>query len=93
MKTILVSLLALGISLLAGTAAATDVAHGQQLQQKNCMGCHDNNIYTRKERKITSLDGLHKQIHRCDQSLGLTWFDEDVDDVAAYLNQNFYHFK
>ncbi len=26
-------------------------------------------------------------------TLGLKWFDEEIDDVTAYLNKTFYQFK
>jgi cytochrome c len=93
MKTIAKTLLIAGLTLLAAPAIAADPVHGRELQEANCMSCHDNGMYTRKDRKITSPDGLEKQVRRCELSLGLQWFDEDVTDVAAYLNQNFYQFK
>lgn len=93
MKTFAITLLAASISLLTTSASAADPAHGRQLQEANCMSCHDNSVYTRKDRKVTSLDGLQKQVRRCELTLGLQWFDEDVDDVTTHLNQNFYQFK
>jgi cytochrome c553 len=88
-KLLLMILLA-GASTLAGAA---DIAHGKALQQENCMSCHGNAVYTREDRKITSLAGLEKQVRRCELSLGLKWFDEEVADVVAYLNDAFYKFK
>ncbi len=93
MQRALLTGLILCLSLPALPALAADVAHGGQLQQENCMSCHDDGIYTRANRKVTSLDGLQKQVRRCELTLGLKWFDDDIDDVSAYLNQNFYHFK
>ena len=72
---------------------AADAGHGKTLQEKNCMGCHDDSIYTRKNRKVSSLHGLQKQVMRCELSLGLQWFDDDVADVTEYLNSSYYHFK
>ena len=72
---------------------AADVEHGKTLQQENCMKCHDDSIYTRNDRKINSRAMLDQQVRHCEQALGLQWFNEDVDDVAAYLNDNFYNFK
>ncbi len=72
---------------------AADPGHGKTLQQANCESCHDDGVYTRKDHKITSLAGLDKQVRRCELSLGLKWFDEDVDDVVSYLNESFYKFK
>jgi cytochrome c553 len=63
------------------------------LYQEHCLKCHGPEIYTRDDRKVTSLPGLHRQVQRCETALGLRWFDEDINDVAAYLNEQFYHFK
>jgi hypothetical protein len=42
---------------------------------------------------VKSRNGLTSQVRRCELSLGLKWFDEDVDNVAGYLNQQFYKFN
>ncbi len=73
-------------------AGAADIARGQSLVQQHCMACHDNGIYTRPNRRVTSLPGLQKQVRRCELSLGLKWFDDDINDVTAYLNDTFYKF-
>jgi mono/diheme cytochrome c family protein len=80
-------------ALAAGSLHAADVSHGKSLQQENCMRCHDDAMYTRDNRKVTSLGGLQKQVMRCEQSLGLQWFDDDVADVTQYLNATYYHYK
>ncbi len=72
---------------------AADISHGKSLQQENCMGCHDDGMYTRDNRRVNSMDSLQKQVTRCEQSLGLKWFDDDVSAVTDYLNTSFYHFK
>jgi hypothetical protein len=76
-----------------GPLYAADTGHGKSLQQKNCMSCHDDGMYTRDNRRVSSLDGLQKQVMRCEQSLGLKWFDDDVTAVTEYLNTSYYHFK
>jgi cytochrome c553 len=81
------------LCLAAASAHAADVAHGKQLQTGNCMSCHDDSVYTRADHKITTLDGLQKQVRRCELTLELQWFDDDIDDVAAYLNQTYYKFR
>jgi len=72
---------------------AADISHGKSLQQKNCMGCHDDGMYTRENRRVSSLDGLEKQVRRCEMALGLKWFDEDVAAVTEYLNTTYYNYK
>lgn len=93
MKTRHITLLALVLAAGAGPALAADIANGKQLQQENCRSCHDDGMYTRENRKVTTPDGLMKQVRRCESTLGLQWFDEDINDVAAYLNESFYKFR
>ncbi|MCB1752891.1 MAG: cytochrome c [Gammaproteobacteria bacterium] len=76
----------------SGPLWAFDLAAGKQLVNENCYSCHGSEVYTRKNRMVTSRSGLTKQVKRCELSLGLTWFDEDVDNAAEYLNQQFYRF-
>lgn len=82
-----------GLAVLAGMptiARATDDA--ESLYQANCIRCHGSEIYTREDRKISSFEGLERQVQRCELSLGLQWFDENISDVAAYLNHHHYQF-
>ena len=74
-------------------SSAADAVHGGELVDKNCYSCHGNEIYTRQDRRVQSLDGLHKQVRRCELALGLRWFDSDIEDASLYLNENFYKFK
>ena len=90
----------LNIFLLAGVigsgsaiAQATDLKAGQSLHDANCQKCHDSSVYTRADRKVTSLDGLRKQVKRCELSQDLTWFDDQTEDVVQYLNSSYYKFK
>ncbi len=72
---------------------AADIKEGKALVDKNCYNCHGTEIYTRKDRKVKSPDGLNKQVRRCELALGLNWFDEQLGSASAYLNEDFYHFK
>ena len=71
---------------------AADIEHGKTLKQKHCMSCHDDGVYTRSDRRVTTLQGLHKQVKRCELTLELKWFDDDVNAVAGHLNEMFYKF-
>ena len=78
---------------LSAGATAADIERGKSLKQQHCMTCHDDGVYTRPNRRVTTLAGLKNQVRRCELSLGLKWFDEDIDAVTAYLNQSYYKFK
>ncbi|MFN2308602.1 MAG: cytochrome c [Gammaproteobacteria bacterium] len=72
------------------SVSAADLQAGRLLHDEHCMKCHDSGVYTRDDRRVTSLDGLRKQVKRCELSLGLTWFDEQTEDVVQYLNDAYY---
>ena len=93
--------------LLLGTAAllssaplmASDVKRGEELHTNNCMSCHarmtggnGETLYTRSNRRVNSMAQLEAQVRRCESNLELKWFDEDIEAVVKYLNQNYYHF-
>ncbi len=90
----------LGLTLLTlpalGQAEAVD---GRSLHESTCMQCHaarfggdGSAIYTRADRRVTSREGLTRQVRRCEQMLGLTWFDDQIEATAEYLNKTYYHF-
>ena len=93
MKKTLITLITLCLVATSHAVLAADVKNGKKLQQKNCMKCHDDGMYTRDNRFIKKESSLRAQVQRCESTLDLTWFDEEVDDVTAYLNKSFYHFK
>lgn len=89
-------LLTLGLGCLLAAALPPTTARadtGAELHAKNCTSCHGDSVYTRKDHRVTSLAGLEKQVRRCELSLGLKWFDEEVNDVVNYLNTTYYKFK
>ena len=88
MKPIFAMLMALTTS----TLFAADLDNGDDLHFTHCTGCHDSSVYTRADRRVDSRERLGLQVRFCKDSLELTWFDEDVEDVAEYLNQTYYHF-
>lgn len=93
MKIFVLTGITLGLLSAASSLLAADIENGKKLVSEHCTKCHDQRVYTRPDRRITTLKGLNKQVRGCQMSQGLKWFDEDVDDVVAYLNQTYYHFK
>jgi len=87
------------ILICASSIASADVNAGKTLHQANCVSCHaamtggDGSVlYTRTDRRVSSANGLEKQIHRCQSSLELNWSAQQLQDVQQYLNANFYNF-
>ena len=73
--------------------SAADIENGKALHDANCKRCHQESIYTRENSLIHSYTELRERISQCELSAELTWFDEEIDDVTAYLNQAFYKFE
>jgi len=91
----IVRILTIGLATAIVTAPGyADNAEGiQSLYDKHCVACHGTEVYTRKDRKVTSVPALEKQVQRCETALGLRWFDEDIADMSRFLNERYYHFK
>ena len=66
---------------------------GEALLNKSCMTCHDRSVYSRANRIVKTPAQLAARIAGCNANTGAGWFPEDEQNVGAYLNQNFYHFK
>jgi hypothetical protein len=80
--------------------AAGDVAEGRKLvAEKQCETCHSSKtpsdakaVYTRKDRKVTSLGKLQAQVALCNSQLNLQMFPDEEEHVVAFLNAEYYHF-
>jgi mono/diheme cytochrome c family protein len=84
----------------AAPATKGDPKIGKALHDKSCTSCHismfggdGSTIYTRPDHKIKSAAQLAARISACNANSGAGWFPEDEAHVAAYLNQQYYHFK
>jgi cytochrome c5 len=73
-------------------AQAQDGESGKDLHDANCVACHGSEVYTRKDHRITDMDALNTQVARCENNLGLQWFEDQRDAVSNYLNDSYYHF-
>jgi hypothetical protein len=79
-------------ALISAPLALADTVDAQALVTDNCTRCHGSEVYTRENRRVNSLAALHTQVRMCEQNLGLTWFDNQIDAVTNLLNTQFYKF-
>ena len=102
MKTL--TALICGALLASGAHAAPfakgDPVKGKALHDKACVSCHagmfggdGSKIYTRADRKVKTPQQLSARIAACNANTGAGWFPQDEENVAAYLNQQYYKFK
>ncbi|MCK9386778.1 MAG: hypothetical protein M0Q22_00085 [Sulfuritalea sp.] len=82
-----------GVLLLAGCADAPkgDPVRGMEVH-KVCLNCHGTELYTSPTRKIKSLDALRRDVVRWGDYYAPAMSEQDVDDMTAYLNRDFYKF-
>jgi hypothetical protein len=73
-------------------AIRPDVAHGRGLYESACDKCHAQNVHWRDKRRATSWGTLVDEVTRWQRNAGQRWEKTDINDVAAYLNDRFYHF-
>ncbi len=76
----------------ATTATSAILRHGETAHKNHCYKCHTDQVYTREDRFVKSLDALSKQVVRCKDGSNIPWFDEDADAVVQFLNQKYYKF-
>ena len=72
---------------------ALDIENGQVLHDAHCTRCHQPDIYTREKRMVNSFSELQEQVRQCELMAELAWFDDEVEDVTAYLNESYYRFN
>jgi hypothetical protein len=76
-----------------------DAKLGEALAERDCVACHARRfdgdarrIYLRAERKVRTPAQLVAQISYCNAELGTRYFPDEEEHIAAYLNEQYYHF-
>lgn len=77
----------------ARAALPGDSAEGQRLHEANCSGCHDAGVYTRKERRVRSLDALKQQLQNCSHVAKTDFSPAETRNLLKFLNDRYYRFE
>lgn len=77
----------------AHAALLGDSTKGKRLHETNCTGCHDSGVYTRKDRRVKSLDALKGQLQGCGHMAKKEFSTTEQQDIVKYLNEQFYRFR
>ena len=88
-STAVLTLAALGI-VPTSLAGDFDAAH---FVQTKCTACHDSGVYTRPDRRVDSLARLESQVRMCDANLNTKLYDDEIESVVSYLNEQYYKFE
>ena len=86
--------LAIALLTFAGASfGAGDAANGETLfAASECLSCHGTEVFIAPDRKVKDLIALDAQVRLCDSNLNTNWFDTEIHDVVAYLNEQYYKF-
>jgi len=69
------------------------------MNDRQCDACHaqkwgnDGKDIYRPGQNITTIKQLRKKVNQCNTGLNLNLFPEEETDIAAWLNESYYHFK
>ena len=91
-KPVIALCLTFGLTSLAQARPVPDQGHGKRLYQTYCNACHDAQIHWRDKHLATDLHSLDLQVRHWQATLNLRWNEDDINDVAHYLNAVYYHF-
>jgi mono/diheme cytochrome c family protein len=82
----------LGVCCVAQAQRNVTPSRGELLYATHCNGCHSTQLHWRARKLATNWPRLKAEVDRWQKSAGLAWGDEEVTDVARYLNARYYHF-
>jgi mono/diheme cytochrome c family protein len=74
-------------------AAAQSAPRGQMLYDNHCIACHNQQVHWREQRLVTNWESLKHWVRHWQREGRLDWSDDEINDVAQYLNNLFYRFR
>lgn len=85
---------ALTIFLSFTTFACAEVEEGKVLfNEASCLDCHNHEDFGDEKSKLKMFKGIEARVQACQLSESDELFDDEVHDIAKYLNKEFYKFK
>lgn len=72
--------------------AAGDPVRGEKLHQ-DCLGCHGTELYVPPKARVKTLAALKKETERWNDRMNPKFTAQEVEDLVAWLNRDFYKFK
>jgi mono/diheme cytochrome c family protein len=88
----MLAFVSLGIYGPAHAQKAGEATRGELLYSTHCISCHSSQLHWRDNKVATNWVSLRSQVERWQKTSGLAWPDEDVTEVARYLNALYYRF-
>jgi mono/diheme cytochrome c family protein len=71
---------------------APDASRGELLYSTHCIACHTAQVHWRDKKLATNWESLKSQVRRWQNVLEQKWGEQDISEVARYLNTLHYHY-
>ena len=68
-------------------------ARGRLLYEAHCNACHSMQIHWREQKLVTDWKTLLAQVRHWQNIGGLGWNEDEIGDVAHYLDKYYYGYK
>jgi mono/diheme cytochrome c family protein len=95
-KSILITLLVLcglcGNSTRADVPPDRNASRAELLYTTHCIACHNAQVHWREKRLVTDWNSLQSEVRRWQAIAALAWSNEDIAEVAHYLNRLYYRY-
>jgi mono/diheme cytochrome c family protein len=75
-----------------GAQTGVEPDRGELLYTTHCVACHNARVHWRDKRLATNWKSLRAQVRRWQGVQKLRWKEEDIAEVARYLNTFYYNF-
>lgn len=96
MKHGLTRMMQLAVASLACTVThaqpSSPPSRGEMLYTTHCIACHTSQMHWRDKRQATDWESLQRQVRRWQANAGLRWSEDDIVEVARYLNETIYRY-
>jgi mono/diheme cytochrome c family protein len=79
--------------LLACPSMSGAAQRGELLYETHCITCHSAKMHWRDQRVVQDWPGLKAEVRRWQGAVSLAWNEDDIAEVARYLNQTVYHLE
>lgn len=76
----------------AGAQPPRGATRGELLYSTHCITCHSAQVHWRGKKLATDWISLKGEVRRWQEISGLGWVEDDIAEVARYLNALYYHY-
>jgi mono/diheme cytochrome c family protein len=83
----------LGNPAYAGSQPLPDATRGELLYSTHCIACHSMQVHWRDKKLVSDQNSLQAEVRRWAKISRLAWSEDDIEEVARYLNVRYYHYS